>query len=76
MCGRREIGKVIPACPLVGWIPVYAAIDLLRSLPYRPLSEPALAVLTGAAAAGGIHWAFASPEADPVVSRRPPSSRF
>jgi len=53
------------------WFPVDTAIDLLRSLPYRPLSEPAIAVLTGAAATG-THWGFASAEADPVVSRRPP----
>lgn len=56
------------------WFPADAAIDLLRSLPYRPLAEPALAVLTGAATAG-THWEFASPEADPVVTRLG-SSRF
>lgn len=50
------------------WFPTDAAIDLLRSLPYRPLVYPALAVLTGAAA-DGTHWEFASPEADPVVTR-------
>lgn len=56
------------------WFPVDAAIDLLRSPPYRPLADPALAVLTGAAATG-THCQFASPDADPVVSRLP-SSRF
>ncbi len=54
------------------WFPVDAAIDLLRSLPYRPLAEPAIAVLTGAAATG-THWEFASPDADPVVSSFPSS---
>lgn len=56
------------------WFPVDAAIDLLRLLPYRPLAEPALAVLTGEAAPG-THWDFATPEADPVVSTLP-ASRF
>jgi 8-oxo-dGTP diphosphatase len=56
------------------WFPADAAIELLRSLPYRPLAEPALALLTGATAAG-THWEFASPEADPVVTRVR-SSRF
>lgn len=50
------------------WFPVNAAIERLRSLPYRPLAEPAVAVLTGTAA-DGTHWHFASPEADPVVTR-------
>jgi 8-oxo-dGTP pyrophosphatase MutT (NUDIX family) len=49
------------------WFPLDAAIGLLRLLPYRPLAEPALAVLTGAAGTG-LHWHFASPEADPVVT--------
>lgn len=55
------------------WFPVGTAVDLLRSLPYRPLADPAVAVLTGAAAAG-THWDFTDPDADPIVSRRP--SRF
>jgi 8-oxo-dGTP pyrophosphatase MutT (NUDIX family) len=50
------------------WFPVAAAIELLRSLPYRPLAEPAVAILTGTAA-DGAHWQFSSPEADPVVTR-------
>lgn len=54
------------------WFPVDTAIDLLRSLPYRPLAEPALAVLSGEAAAA-THWYFATPEATPVVSTLPAS---
>jgi 8-oxo-dGTP diphosphatase len=50
------------------WFPVAEAIELLRSLPYRPLAEPAVATLTGTAAEG-THWRFSSPEADPVVTR-------
>ena len=50
------------------WFPADAAIDLLRLLPYRPLGEPAVAVLTGTAVAR-THWEFASPEAEPVVTR-------
>jgi 8-oxo-dGTP diphosphatase len=50
------------------WFPVDVAIDLLRSLPYRPLAEPAIAILTGAVNTG-THWEFSNPDADPVVSR-------
>ncbi|GAB2753573.1 hypothetical protein GCM10027273_35450 [Nocardioides pakistanensis] len=53
------------------WFPVEAAIDLIRALPYRPLADPAVAVLTGAAAADS-HWHFATPELDPVLGLRPP----
>jgi 8-oxo-dGTP pyrophosphatase MutT (NUDIX family) len=50
------------------WFPVDQAIERLRLLPYRPLAEPAIATLT-AEAAGTTHWTFASPDADPHVSR-------
>jgi ADP-ribose pyrophosphatase YjhB (NUDIX family) len=51
------------------WFTVDAAIELLRSLPYRPLAVPAVAILSGTGA-DGTHWQFDSPEADPVVTRR------
>jgi 8-oxo-dGTP diphosphatase len=50
------------------WFAVDEAIERLRLLPYRPLSEPAIATLTGEPA-GTTHWAFTSPQADPRVSR-------
>jgi 8-oxo-dGTP diphosphatase len=52
------------------WFPVDEAIERLRLLPYRPLAEPAIATLHAGAEARATHWAFASPEADPHVSRR------
>lgn len=51
------------------WFPVDEAIQRLRLLPYRPLAEPAIATLQAGATARTTHWAFASPEADPHVSR-------
>ena len=50
------------------WFPVDQAVERLRLLPYRPLAEPAVATLT-AQTEGLTHWAFASPEADPQISR-------
>jgi ADP-ribose pyrophosphatase YjhB (NUDIX family) len=50
------------------WFPVNEAVARLRLLPYRPLAEPAIATLT-TQAAGTTHWTFASPEAEPRVSR-------
>lgn len=49
------------------WFPRNKAIELLSRLPYRPLAEPAIAHLTGAAAPGS-HWHFASAEADAVIT--------
>ena len=51
------------------WFPVDEAIERLRLLPYRPLAEPAIATLNAGPAAGATHWTFASPEADPRISR-------
>lgn len=49
------------------WFPLDEAVQLLRALPYRPLSEPAVAMLTGAAPSG-THWAFASPASSPIIT--------
>jgi 8-oxo-dGTP diphosphatase len=51
------------------WFPVDEAIERLRLLPYRPLAEPAIATLHAGVEAHATHWAFASPEADPRISR-------
>lgn len=49
------------------WFPVEEASRLLHELPYRPLSEPSVAVLTRQARPGA-HWAYSHPEAEPVVT--------
>ena len=49
------------------WFGLQEAIRLLRDLPYRPLSEPAVAMLTEHAPRG-THWAYADPRAQPVVT--------
>jgi 8-oxo-dGTP diphosphatase len=49
------------------WFPADEAARLLRALPYRPLSEPSVALLTGHVASGA-HWAYTSAAEDPVVS--------
>jgi 8-oxo-dGTP diphosphatase len=49
------------------WFSVEAAIGLLRTLPYRPLAEPAVAVLSGTAT-GLTSWTFERPDADPDVT--------
>jgi 8-oxo-dGTP diphosphatase len=51
----------------VRWFPTEEASRLLRELPYRPLSEPSVAVLTRQAQRGA-HWLYPDPEADPVVT--------
>lgn len=50
------------------WFPLDEAVERLRLLPYRPLAEPAVAILLAGVAAPGTHWTFAHPEADPIVS--------
>lgn len=50
------------------WFALDQAVALLRLLPYRPLAEPAIETLASTAA-GTTHWAFASPEADPRITR-------
>lgn len=52
----------------VRWFTVDEAVARLRLLPYRPLAEPAIATLTTEPSAT-THWTFASPEAEPHVSR-------
>lgn len=52
------------------WFPIDEAAAVLRELPYRPLSEPAVALLDGRVVAGG-HWSYSHPEAEPVVSFPP-----
>ncbi|TYB39812.1 NUDIX hydrolase [Micromonospora sp. AP08] len=49
------------------WFPVEEASRLLHELPYRPLSEPSVALLTRQAQPGA-HWAYSDPEAEPVVT--------
>lgn len=51
------------------WFPVDEAIEQLRLLPYRPLTEPAIATLHAGVAAPSTHWTFTSPEADPRITR-------
>jgi 8-oxo-dGTP diphosphatase len=50
-----------------GWFLVDEAAATLRKLPYRPLSEPAVAVLGGQVEAGG-HWAYSDPRSEPVLT--------
>jgi 8-oxo-dGTP diphosphatase len=52
------------------WFAIVEAAAVLSQLPYRPLSEPAVAVLRGHAENAG-HWAYSGPEADPVVTFPP-----
>jgi ADP-ribose pyrophosphatase YjhB (NUDIX family) len=49
------------------WFPVHEAGRLLQSLPYRPLREPAVALLSHHVQPGG-HWAYSDPEAEPVLT--------
>lgn len=49
------------------WFSPHEATKLLRELPYRPLSEPVLAILTGTVQPGA-HWAYPGAEMDPVVT--------
>ena len=49
------------------WFPIHEAAALLRELPYRPLSEPAVALLGGQVRPGG-HWAYSGPESEPALT--------
>jgi 8-oxo-dGTP diphosphatase len=49
------------------WFPVHEAAVVLRELPYRPLSEPAVAFLGGQVEKGG-HWAYSDPDSEPTVT--------
>lgn len=49
------------------WFPIHEATRLLSELPYRPLSEPSVALLTGQVEPGA-HWAYPDPEGEAVVT--------
>ena len=49
------------------WFSAEEAVRLLRQLPYRPLSEPAVAILTGQISVGA-HWAYSDPAAEPSIT--------
>ena len=49
------------------WFPLREALAELRRLPYRPLADPAVALLGGDVEPGG-HWAYADPESDPTLT--------
>jgi 8-oxo-dGTP diphosphatase len=49
------------------WFPVEQAEAVLRQLPYRPLSEPSVALLRGDVETG-CHWAYPGPDAPPIVT--------
>ena len=49
------------------WFTPDEAVRLLRLLPYRPLWEPAVAILSGEVEAGA-HWDYVGPQAPPVVT--------
>lgn len=49
------------------WFAVVEAAAVLRHLPYRPLSEPAVAGLERVAK-DVAHWAYSGPEAEPVLT--------
>ncbi|HET9840992.1 MAG TPA: NUDIX hydrolase [Nocardioides sp.] len=51
------------------WFSTEEAMRLLRELPYRPLSEPALAILEGQVEPG-VHWAYSDPRSRPSVTRQ------
>jgi 8-oxo-dGTP diphosphatase len=49
------------------WFPIDEAVSVLQELPYRPLSEPAVALLGRHVQAGG-HWSYIDPESEPTVT--------
>jgi ADP-ribose pyrophosphatase YjhB (NUDIX family) len=49
------------------WFSAEEAIRLLRELPYRPLSEPAVAILTGQVSVGA-HWEYPDPTGEPIIA--------
>ncbi len=49
------------------WFPTREATRLLRELPYRPLSEPSVAILTQRVAQG-VHWTYPGPMDAPLVT--------
>lgn len=65
LCPRDPDGSIQDA----RWFPVPEAVSLLQQLPYRPLREPATAVLGGHRWGG--HWTYSHPDAEPVVTFPP-----
>jgi 8-oxo-dGTP pyrophosphatase MutT (NUDIX family) len=49
------------------WFSPEEAVRLLRELPYRPLSEPAVAILTGQVPRGA-HWEYPDPVGEPIIA--------
>ena len=49
------------------WFSAEEAVRLLVALPYRPLSEPAVAILTGKVSVG-THWEYSDPTGDPIIA--------
>ena len=49
------------------WFTRDEAVEVLRLLPYRPLADPAIAVLLGNVATG-THWTFAHPHRAAVLT--------
>ena len=49
------------------WFPIDEAAAVLGLLPYRPLSEPAVAFLGGHVETGG-HWAYSGSESESVLT--------
>jgi ADP-ribose pyrophosphatase YjhB (NUDIX family) len=49
------------------WFARDEAVEVLRRLPYRPLADPAIAVLLGEVATG-THWTFAHPHRAAVLT--------
>ncbi|MGN6244030.1 MAG: NUDIX hydrolase [Motilibacteraceae bacterium] len=63
LCPRDPDGAIQDA----RWFPVVEAVSLLQQLPYRPLREPATALLRGRCGMGG-HWVYSDPESEPVIT--------
>ena len=53
------------------WFSAEEAVRLLHDLPYRPLSEPAVAILTEQSSVGA-HCAYPDPTAEPTITVREP----
>ena len=49
------------------WFWIQEATAVLRKLPYRPLSEPTVALLGGRVQTGG-HWSYSGAESEPALT--------
>ncbi len=56
-------GEILEAA----WFPSVEAVRLLTQLPYRPLTEPVVAHLSGGQGLGS-HWHYDAPDAEAVVT--------